>query len=214
MNYENEIWKDIIIEKNGVVYDYTGLYKVSNYGRVKSLDRVDSNGHKVKGKIMESYNNGGYLFVNLSKDGKQQQFYIHRLVATMFIPNPKNLPIVNHKNELKYDNVWTNLEWCTHKYNTNYGTCLKRMSEKRKGEKHPMYGRTGSKSPRARKVICLETKQIFGCAKDAQGWLGKGGVANCLTGRSKTAGGYHWQYYDDYLRGQRKQSDINNSMVA
>lgn len=110
-----EIWKDIIIEKNGVVYDYSGLYEVSNYGRVKNSRT---------GKILKPViNNKGYLFVGLHKDGKDKKFLVHRLVATMFIPNPDNLPAVNHISEVRSENTVDNLEWCTIAYNNTYGTC-------------------------------------------------------------------------------------------
>ena len=211
MNYENEIWRDIIIEKNGIIYDYTGLYQVSNYGRVKSL----GNDKKRKEKILKPiiYNNG-YQNVGLSKNGEIKTFSVHRLVATAFVPNPDNLLVVNHKNETKTDNVWTNLEWCTVQYNTNYGTAIERQSKKKKGDKNPMYGITGDKHPSAKKVICLETKQVFGCIKDAQEWLGKGNIKHCLAGRNKTAGGYHWMYLDDYKCQLRMNTDINNYMAT
>ena len=236
MNYENEIWKDIVIEKNGVVYDYTGLYQVSNFGRVRSLDRVDSRGHRMKGKIMQyKPRKNGYVYVGLRKNGeKQQQFLVHRLVATAFIPNPYNLPVVNHRDENPSNDVWTNLEWCDAKYNVNYGTCQERKSEKMKGrifteehkqklkdsradrtgERNPMYGRTGEKNPMAKKVICLETKQVFNCIREAEDWCGKKGIGSCCLGKQKTVGGCHWQYLDDYKRQLRKQSDINNSKLV
>ena len=205
-----EQWKDIIIEKNGVTYDYSELYQVSNFGRVRSLDRVDSRGHKLKGKIIRCKpRENGYVYVGLHKNGeKQQLFTMHRLVATMFIPNPENLPIVNHKDEDKYNNNVDNLEWCTQEYNNTYGTCRKRagekISEKMKGDKNPM----------SRKVICLETKQVFNTVKDAEDWLGKKGIGNCCRGITKTAGGHHWQFLDDYKRQLRKQSDIKNSQLV
>ena len=194
-----EIWKDIIIEKNGEVYDYTGLYEVSNYGRVRSLHYKGTRQIKV---MKHGINNKGYQYINLYKDGKGKTFFVHRLVATMFIPNPNNLPIVNHKDENPSNNNVENLEWCTVKYNSNYGTCQERRSEKIKGENNPMYVRTGDKHPRAKKVICVETKQTFDCIRQAQDWLGKGNIKICLAGRSKTAGGYHWMYYEDYLAQQ------------
>ena len=137
--YLFEIWKDI--------KGYEGYYQVSNYGRVKSLDRyVEYNtGYMYfkKGKIINlpKYSNG-YYFVCLSKDNVQKQIMVHRLVAQAFIPNPHNYPCVNHKDENKQNNfVWvnedgtvdlekSNLEWCTHQYNDNYGSRPKRLSEK------------------------------------------------------------------------------------
>ena len=209
INAMEEIWKPIVIEKDCVVYNYEGLYEVSSMGRVRSLDRVDSLGREAKGKVLKlGINNKGYLFVGLCKNGKVKTFQVHRLVATMFIPNPDNLPVVNHKNETKTDNRAENLEWCTNKYNANYGTRNERASEAMKGKY------TGDKHPIARKVICLETKQVFGCTKDAEKWCGKTGVSNCCRGKSKTCGGYHWQFLDDYRREKRLQSDVRNSRLV
>ena len=201
-----EIWKPIIITKNGVTYDYTGLYEISNMGRVRSLDRVDAGGNKIKGKILSTRaNHHGYLQVVLCKDGKRKSFSVHRLVATMFIPNPDNLPFVNHRDENKTNAVWTNLEWCTAKYNTQYSWNTdggKKRKQERTGSKNPMYGRKGNENPNSKKVICIETKQVFNSITLAKEWLGKGNVADCLNGRCKTAGGYHWMYYEDYLAQQ------------
>ena len=203
-----EQWKDIIIEKNGIIYDYTGLYQVSNLGRVRSCDRVDALGREVKGKVLKcNQTKTGYLRIVLSKNGEAKLFLIHRLVAHMFIPNPNNHPIINHRDENPENNRAENLEWCTQKYNINYGTrnerAGKKISESKKRDKHPM----------ARKVICLETKQIFGCTKDASEWC-HGNVSMCCRGKNKSAGGYHWQFLDDYRREQRKQSDIKNSQLV
>ena len=226
-----EVWKPIVIEKNGVVYNYEGLYEVSNMGRVRSL----GNNRTRKEKILKCKpHKSGYVYVGLHKDGEKQQFYIHRLVATAFIPNPENMPLVNHKNETKTENVWTNLEWCDAKYNVNYGTSRKRASEKQKGkqrkpfseehkqklseafsgEKNPIYGRKGEDAPNTKKVLCLETKQVFVSIKEAQLWLGKGDIAQCVRGKSKTAGGYHWMYMDDYKKDLRMQSDVRNSRLV
>ena len=125
-----EEWKDI--------KGYKGLYQVSNEGRVKSLDHtiVCDNGKGVatkrqKGKIRKFTELAkGYKRVTLSKDGIEKQYSVHRLVAEAFIDNPENLPCVNHKDENPRNNIWTNLEWCTHKYNINYGTCQQRKKEK------------------------------------------------------------------------------------
>ena len=83
--------------------------------------------------------------MNLRKDNKTKQYQIHRLVAIAFLPNENNYPFVNHKDENPSNNRVDNLEWCTPKYNVNYGTARERLSKalkgKRSGEKHPMYGK-------------------------------------------------------------------------
>lgn len=122
----NEIWKDI--------KGYEGLYQVSNFGRIKSLERFTD--HKSTGivlqkeKIIKQRINYGYCYVNLCKESKIKGFRVHRLVAEAFIPNPNSLKQVNHKNEIKTDNRVENLEWCTCKYNINYGTGIKRRKNK------------------------------------------------------------------------------------
>src|SRR5690625_1691915 len=103
MNYttEEEVWKDIP--------EYTGLYQASNLGRVRSLDRVVTNTlgveRRIKGQVLaQEEMHDGYKRVPLSQNGKVRKRPVHRLVAKAFIPNPKRLPIVNHKNEIKDDN--------------------------------------------------------------------------------------------------------------
>ena len=121
-----EIWKDI--------KGYEGLYQVSNFGRVKSLTKYHKTkkGYFSKERILKLIRNErGYLLVGLCKNWKKQKVFVHRLVAETFIPNPNNLPQVNHINEFEKDNnSIDNLEWCTCKYNCNYGTRNKRIKEK------------------------------------------------------------------------------------
>ena len=116
-----EEWKDI--------EGYEGYYQVSSFGRVRSLDRYVKDTRRncfnfVKGRIMSpsSADKKHYMQVGLSKNNKVIHYLIHRLVAQAFIPNPNNLPQVNHKDENKENNRVDNLEWCTAEYNTNYGT--------------------------------------------------------------------------------------------
>jgi hypothetical protein len=93
---------------------YEGVYEVSNTGLVRSLDRVDRLNRFKKGVIKAPCDNGkGYLCVNLKCHGKQAQKSVHRLVAITFIPNPDNLPEVNHIDCDKANNHVDNLEWCT-----------------------------------------------------------------------------------------------------
>lgn len=120
-----EVWKDI--------EGYEGSYQVSNLGRVKSLGRVDSIGHNKSSKILKAHPNGGkYLDVTLFNQNRREYFLVHRLVAQAFIPNPSDLPQVNHIDEDKTNNCVSNLEWCTAKYNLNYGNRRKSAIESMK----------------------------------------------------------------------------------
>ena len=114
-----EIWKDI--------EGYEGLYQISTMGRVKSLRR---------NIILRQGITNGYERVVLSTNNIPKGYSIHRLVANAFIPNPDNLPQVNHKDENKANNRVDNLEWCTQKYNVNYGTINIRKSQKQLNNKN------------------------------------------------------------------------------
>ena len=103
------------------VKNYEGLYEVSNTGLVRSLDRIDRLNRLKKGVLKAPCNNGrGYLCVNLKVHGKQSQKTLHRLVAEAFIPNPNNLPEVNHIDGNKANNHVDNLEWCTRNKNVSH----------------------------------------------------------------------------------------------
>ena len=106
-----EVWKPVV--------GFEGLYYVSNRGRIKNK----------KGRIMKTFISRGYERVALLADQKR---CVHRMVAETFIPNPLNLPCVNHKDENKLNNNVENLEWVNHKTNNNYGTRGKRIGEKLK----------------------------------------------------------------------------------
>ena len=130
---EQEIWLDI--------KDYSGLYQVSNYGRVRSCERIVNDrwgsGKKILPQtiLKPKLTQHGYHSVNLYKNKKYKTKLVHRLVAEAFIPNPYNLPQVNHKDEDKTNNCAENLEWCDAKYNANYGTHIQRVAEHRRGKK-------------------------------------------------------------------------------
>ena len=114
-----EQWKDI--------KGYEGLYEVSNLGNVRSLDRTvkRGQGYTIKeGRVLTPFyeKKKGYYQVVLAKDGKAKTYRVHRLVAIAFLENPYNYTDVNHKDEVKTNNNVDNLEWCTRKYNNNYGT--------------------------------------------------------------------------------------------
>ena len=108
-----EVWRDI--------KGYEGCYQVSNLGRVKSLDRVDRNGCKRNGLIKKPQDNGnGYQYIQLKKDAKYKNFYVHRLVAIYFINEITGKEYVNHKDGNKKNNRFDNLEWCTESENMQH----------------------------------------------------------------------------------------------
>ena len=101
-----EIWKPVV--------GYEGIYEVSNFGRVLSIR---------KNMIMKLHDNNtgkGYKYIWGHKDGNREKLYVHIIVAQTFLPNPDNLPEVNHIDENPSNNRVDNLEWCTHKYNCCY----------------------------------------------------------------------------------------------
>ena len=178
---EFELWKD--------VKSFEGLYQVSTLGRVRSLDKyIDvkiRNVDKVlkRGKILKPvYDKNGYLKVFLCKNGKGTYFRVHRLVAKTFIPNPDNLPCVNHKDEDKTNNYPYNLEWCTYKYNTNYGTAIKRRAEKR-SKKVYQYDMQGN-------LI----KEWSSVAEAGRNGYKANAISACCLGKLKTHQNFIWSY--------------------
>ena len=118
---ENEVWKD--------VKDYEGLYQVSDRGNVRSVARKDSIGRKCGERVLKPIpHTGGYLRVQLCKNGVKKSKMIHRLVLEAFVENPNNLPEVNHKDENPSNNELSNLEWCDAGYNSNYGTRTEKIA--------------------------------------------------------------------------------------
>lgn len=156
-----EIFKDI--------EGFEGVYQISNLGTVKNIKR-----NKIKKNEIDI---DGYVRVGLSKNGKQNHYKIHRLVAQAFLPNPKNLPQVNHKDENKTNNNVTNLEWCTNEYNHNYGTINQRIAEKL-----------------SKPVMCIETGEIYTSVKEARSKTTLNHIDAVCRGERNKCGGFHWCY--------------------
>lgn len=113
-----EIWKPI--------EGYDGRYEISTLGRIKSYVQDTKNGKIKIGNVGKK----GYLsYLLYDSNGNKKWYKMHRLVAEAFIDNPDNLPQVNHKDEDKQNNCVDNLEWCTNKYNSTYGTKLDRVAQ-------------------------------------------------------------------------------------
>lgn len=170
-----EIWKDI--------KGYEGLYQVSNLGRVKALEKKCINGRVNKEKVLKSNeDNMGYKYIGLTKNLIRKYYKVHRLVALTFIPNPNNYPCVNHKDENKVNNIVDNLEWCTHRYNANYGTSKERSIEKQM-KKVFQYNKNG------------ELIKIFSSTKAViEDGFKQSSVSQCCNGKILTHKNYIWSY--------------------
>ena len=172
-----EIWKD--------VKGYEGLYQVSNYGNIKSFPRTGTR-TKEERILRKSINQNGYYCVTLYKDGRSKTKNVHSIVAEAFIKNKYNFSSVNHKDENKTNNNVENLEWCTHKYNMNYGTANERRSNTEKI-----------------KIIQYDLEDNF--IKEWHGIkytskklkISTANIISCCKGKRKTAGNYKWKYKEE-----------------
>ena len=170
---EEEIWKDIP--------GYDGIYQVSNLGRVKSIPRVVQFGNReriTQEKFLKPCNNGsGYYYVSLGA-GVENRRYIHRLVAEAFIPNPDNLPEVNHIDENPVNNSVYNLEWCDRAYNLNYGTRIEKL--RKPVDQLDDYGN----------VI-----KIWESITDAENYYQVTHIWECCAGKRGKCAGFRWRYH-------------------
>lgn len=169
------------------------FYEVSNTGKVRSLAVWSDKYQRIikrpvlKMKKQETTKDG-YKRVLLCYYGKHFHCAVHRLVAQAFIPNPDNLPCINHKDETHDNNHVENLEWCTYKYNSNYGTLPQRIKEHMKVN-----------HPTAIKVYQFDMNGNFiaeyKSQKEAGRKLGIRGenISRNIKGKYKHAGGYIWK---------------------
>ena len=176
-------------------------YFISNFGRVFS---------KKSNKVMKNrvVSKNGYQQITLDNS----QLLVHRLVAQAFIPNPNNLPCVNHKDENPGNNDFRNLEWCTYKYNSNYGTNPSRHSKKMLDRynndpdwKSDCIKRLAEIQKKKRKrVVQLDKFNNYlktyesSYATEKYGHLSVH-VCDCANGKRKTHHGYKWIWECDYL---------------
>lgn len=195
-------------------------YEVSNEGNVRSLDYIDKSNHLRKGKILPKHLVKGYYYVNIDR----KLVRLHRLVAMAFIPNPNNLPQINHIDENKLNNCADNLEWCDSKYNCNYGERNKKISERTITEKEKQRIsklHKGKKKSEEHKRKISETKKgklyyersksvgqytlddvlikLWESAKQAEIECGFNAhnIHQCCNGDKKTHKGFKWKYYGE-----------------
>lgn len=181
--------------------DFTN-YSVSNLGRVRN---------DITGKILKGTPHSmGYTQVTLCANGvKPVHPPIHILVGNLFIPNPQNLPQLNHKDEVKTNNRVDNLEWCTQAYNNRYGTKPERISKANSGKNNPMYGtispmrgKTGRKHHGSKKVIQydLNTGDVireYECISETKKYgFTDACVSDVCNGKFKQHKGYGWKFAD------------------
>lgn len=198
-----EVWKDIPI--------YEGLYEASNYGRIRN---------KRNGKIKIQRDNGrGYQYVNLWKNNKGRNEYVHRMVAMAFIPNPENKPCVDHINTDRADNRVENLQWVTYtennlnpitnqkmrdswRYKVNKEETQKTKKKVGKTRKTGLSRREFARqhmieynTNRRYKVLCVELDKVFDGTQDAANFIGvdRSNIIRAIK-RNGKSGGYHWIY--------------------
>ena len=193
-----------IEEWRTAVYDgevYEGLYKVSNFGRILSLNYRNTG----KSELMNpSKNRGGYFQVCLSKNKETKNCYVHRLVAQTFLPNPEGKPCINHKIEGKkgkkinmvifnedgsVDEEKSTIEWATYEENNKYGTRIDRISKT-----VLQFTLDGE--------FVREWSSAHECGRN--GFIQQN-VVDCCNGKRKTHKGFRWMYYDDYKEKQLKE---------
>ena len=190
------------MEKWKPIPGYEGYYEVSSIGRVRSIDRIVQNGAWAKpvyGRILKLNNNDGYMYCSLCKDGKPKPHKVHRLVALAFVPNPNNLPYINHKNEDKGDNRVENLEWCTKWYNEHYGNFSQKISaiKREKARSVVQYDLQGNF---VRKYSCLTEVKEYGFNSDVAG--------DCCRGKTVTHNGFVFRFEGEPFSIRKYKNNI------
>ena len=204
------------IEEWRPIQGYEDYYQVSSLGRIRSLDRLGSNGKGImlrKGRVLKlSKYKTGYLYVHLSKDNKQTIFKVHRLVAKAF---PEICGLfreglqIDHRNCVRDDNRAENLHWVTSSENNLNPITRQHKSDSKKGDKNPMYGggeknpmwgKFGKDHPASKAILQYDIEGNFiaewDSAASAERELGicAANITHVLKGRSKTIHNFMFKY--------------------
>jgi hypothetical protein len=177
-----------MLERWKPISGYENFYEVSDLGRIKSLRK-----NKILSGGKDRY---GYLQVILCKNGKRECKKIHQLVASAFVENPNNYNCVNHKDETKENNCAYNLEWCTVKYNINYGTRNQRMAK------------TNSKpiaQIKDNRIISVYNSSI---EAQKQTGINFSKIRMCCRNERKRAGGYEWKEIKNFESEENQNEKI------
>lgn len=198
----DEIWKPI--------KDYEGLYEISNFGRVRSLERIitykDGRSKHIKEKILKPYKSRkGYFYVNLSKNSIKKKNYIHKLVAYTFVGGYFEGAHIDHIDTNPLNNCSWNLRWVTHKENMNNPLTKKHLSECRIGEKNH----------NSIKVVQLalngELIKVWDSMDRAENeGYNSVGISKCCHNINKTSKGFRWMLYEDYIN--MTEEDVENKI--
>lgn len=185
---------------------FNGRYYISNRGRVYSC---------LSNRVLKNIkNDNGYFSIELSdQNHKSKRFLIHRLVGIAFLDNPNGLPCINHKDEDRGNNCIENLEWCSHKYNSNYGTCIERRVKNTDYSK-PFYKKLAVENSMKNRVKVAQYSldgELIATYESGADASRKTGINHshimecCANKRYKTVGGFVWKYAersDDLLVSQ------------
>ena len=164
---------------------YEGFYQISDEGQVKSL--IGKEAKLISCTRLKS----GYIDFGLCKDKKKYHHLAHRLVGIAFLNNPNNLPEINHKDENKSNNNVDNLEWCTSKYNSNYGTGIARSAKAKEKKTNQL--------TRDNKFIKSWVSQTV--ASNSLG-IPRAHICSCCNGNRATTGGFKWEHASTGSRGR------------